>query len=126
MRAESVMYRLSTSESDEATRPFARDKTGGFEILVLRPVALDEEVAVLPRVVERVEVEVEHDVPGACLPELLGDATAHSTVAADDVVVRELLDRPPPPSLGQCASEDSVSDPLDKDRRDEGKDSQSG
>ena len=99
---------------------------GRLEILVVRAVALDVERAVLARALDRLLVQVEHDVADAGLAELLAHAAADASVAADDVVVGELLDRPLPPSLGHCPGEDATRDPLDQDRRDEGKDSQSG
>ena len=108
---------------DEALR--VRD-AGRLEILVVRPVALDVQGTVLAGALDRLLVEVEHDVADARLAELLAHAAADPSVAADDVVLGELLDRPLPPSFGHCPGEDSTRDPLDQDRRDEGKDSQSG
>ena len=101
-------------------------EAGRLEIVVVRAVALHVESPVLSRAFDRRLVEVEHDVVDACLAELLAHAAADASVAADDVVVCELLDRPLPPSLGHCPGEDATRDSLDQDRRDEGKDSQSG
>jgi hypothetical protein len=114
------MYKLSTSESDEATR------TGLLEVIVVRAVALDEHVTALFRILDRVFVEIEDDVLHARIPELLRHAATDPAVATDDVVVAELLDRPSPPSFGQCAREDAARNPFDEDRGDERKDSQSG
>src|ERR687888_347039 len=56
----------------------------------------------------------------------LGGAAASPAVAADDVVVAQVLDPAPPPPLRQRPGEDAPRDPLDEDRRHVGKDSDSG
>src|SRR5437667_460489 len=71
------------------------------EILVLGAVSFDEEIAGLARRGQRIGAEVEHDVRDARRTKLLADAPSHAAVAADDEVVAQALDRPPPPSLSE-------------------------
>jgi hypothetical protein len=59
------------------------------------------------------------------VPELDRRPPADAPVAADDVVVAQPLDRPPPPSFRQRAGENAAGNPFDENRGDVGKDSQS-
>ena len=120
------MYRLSTSESAEATRPRARLEPRLGEVLVLGAVALDEEVAPLLRDRERVLVEVEHDVLDARLAKLGCDSPADTAVPADDVVVAQGLDRHASPSFGEHSGQDSAGDDLDERARDVEEDCHAG
>jgi hypothetical protein len=97
-----------------------------LQVLVLGAATVDVEHVPLTGGFQRLGAEVEHDEAHALLEELGGDAAADSAIAADDVVVAQLLDRAPPPPLGKRAREDAPRDPLDENGRDVGKDSQPG
>ena len=50
--------------------------------------------------------------------ELRGDAPADTAVSADDHVIAQLFDLPPPPSLTEDVAEDAAGDGVDHDARD--------
>src|SRR5262249_9136663 len=98
-------------------------ETGLRQAFLVRPVALDEVVLSLPCGGQGVLVEVDDDVVGAGCPKLRPDPLRDASVAADDVVVSQLVDRPPPSFLGQPTAQDALGNPLDDRRGDECKDS---
>jgi len=78
------------------TNPRFAGEAGGLEIVLVGAVALDDVVVPLPCCSERLVVEVDDDIFGPGGPELVADLLSDTSVAADDVVVPQLLDRPPP------------------------------
>src|SRR5439155_12799027 len=97
-----------------------------LEILVVGAAALDEDVAVLARVLDRLLAEVEHEVVDARVAELVRDAPADPSEAADDVVVLEPFDHAPPPAFRPRTREDAAGDHLDDRPGDVEEDSHAG
>ncbi len=94
-------------------QPASALDTGALQVVVAGRVAGHEQIAPRFRRRDRRIALVEHDVRDVGLPELFGDAAAHTAVAADDVVVAQLVDRLPPPPFDERARQHASRHRLD-------------
>ena len=94
-------------------QPASALDTRALQVVVAGRIAGHEQIATRLRRRDRRIALVEHDVRGVGLPELLGHAAAHAAVAADDVVVVQLVDRLPPPPVDERAREHASRHRLD-------------
>src|SRR6266540_2198816 len=113
------VVRVVVRGGDEPARPLQACLA---EIVVARPIALDEEDVLLGGGFLRGLAEVEDDERHVRLAELLGDAPADTTEPADDVVVAQPLQRSSHPPLRPHAADDPAGDRLDDEGTDVGKD----
>ena len=104
------VVRIRVGRRHEALRTL---ETRPREILVLGAVALDEEHVVLARGLDCVVAVVEHDEGDVRTAEFVGHALPDAAEPADDEVVLEPFDRPPPPPLRDRARHDAAGDRLD-------------
>jgi hypothetical protein len=109
------VVRVRDGRRDEPGRTL---EPGRSEIVVFSAVPVDVEDAGVLGGLDRVGIEIEHDEGHAGLSELAADLASNTAVAADDVVIFQVLDRSAPLALGPRAGQHAAGDHLHDRTRD--------